>query len=39
MALGKGSRLLALDAQQRPAFYAALNGLGEGRWCRCRVAC
>lgn len=26
---GKGSRLLALDAQQRPAFFAALNGLGE----------
>ena len=25
VALGKGSRLLALDAQQRPAFYAALN--------------
>lgn len=29
IALGKGSRLLALDAQQRPAFFAALNGLGE----------
>ncbi|HGM5582142.1 TPA: heme-binding protein [Pseudomonas putida] len=29
VALGKGSRLLALDSQQRPAFYAALNGLGE----------
>lgn len=29
VALGKGSRLLALDAQQRPAFFAALNGLGE----------
>ncbi|AIZ32285.1 heme-binding protein [Pseudomonas sp. K1(2024)] len=30
VALGKGSRLLALDAQQRPAFFAALNGLGDG---------
>ena len=30
IALGKGSRLLALDAQQRPAFYAALNGMGRG---------
>lgn len=29
VALGKGSRLLALDSQQRPAFYASLNGLGE----------
>ena len=29
IALGKGSRLLALDAQQRPAFFAALNGMGE----------
>lgn len=29
VALGKGSRLLALDAQQRPAFFAALNGLGQ----------
>ncbi|WP_312931441.1 heme-binding protein [Pseudomonas sp.] len=29
VALGKGSRLLALDAQQRPTFFAALNGLGE----------
>ncbi|MDO7897642.1 GlcG/HbpS family heme-binding protein [Pseudomonas citrulli] len=28
VALGKGSRLLAQDAQQRPAFFAALNGLG-----------
>lgn len=28
IALGKGSRLLALDAQQRPAF-AALNRMGE----------
>ena len=30
IALGKGSRLLALDAQQRPAFFAALNGMGQG---------
>ncbi|PMV85027.1 GlcG protein, partial [Pseudomonas sp. FW306-2-2C-B10A] len=30
IALGKGSRLLALDAQQRPAFFAALNSLGQG---------
>ena len=30
IALGKGSRLLALDAQQRPAFIAALNSLGPG---------
>jgi uncharacterized protein GlcG (DUF336 family) len=30
IALGKGSRLLALDAQQRPAFIAALNNLGQG---------
>jgi uncharacterized protein GlcG (DUF336 family) len=30
IALGKGSRLLALDAQNRPAFIAALNGLGQG---------
>lgn len=30
IALGKGSRLLAQDAQQRPAFFAALNGLGQG---------
>jgi len=30
IALGKGSRLLAVDAQQRPAFFAALNGLGQG---------
>lgn len=29
VALGKGSRLLAQDAQQRPAFFAALNGLGQ----------
>jgi uncharacterized protein GlcG (DUF336 family) len=30
IALGKGSRLLALDAQQRPTFFAALNSLGQG---------
>ncbi|SDS65423.1 GlcG/HbpS family heme-binding protein [Pseudomonas granadensis] len=30
IALGKGSRLLAQDAQQRPAFIAALNSLGQG---------
>ncbi|WP_434653269.1 heme-binding protein [Pseudomonas sp. R3-56] len=30
IALGKGSRLLAQDAQQRPAFFAALNGMGQG---------
>ncbi|SFX87460.1 heme-binding protein [Pseudomonas sp. NFACC36] len=30
IALGKGSRLLAQDAQQRPVFFAALNGLGQG---------
>ncbi|WPP01365.1 heme-binding protein [Pseudomonas sp. HR96] len=30
IALGKASRLLAQDSQQRPAFYAALNGLGQG---------
>lgn len=30
IALGKGSRLLASDAQQRPAFIAALNSLGQG---------
>ena len=29
IALGKGSRLLALDAQQRPAWFAALNGMGQ----------
>jgi len=29
IALGKGSRLLAQDAQQRPAFFAALNGFGQ----------
>jgi len=30
VAPGKGSRLLAQDAQQRPAFIAALNSLGQG---------
>ncbi|WP_213875938.1 heme-binding protein [Pseudomonas sp. dw_358] len=30
IALGKTSRLLAEDSQQRPAFYAALNALGRG---------
>ncbi len=30
IALGKGSRLLALEAQQRPTFFAALNGMGQG---------
>ncbi|WP_338514508.1 heme-binding protein [Pseudomonas poae] len=30
IAMGKSSRLLALDAQQRPAFIAALNSLGHG---------
>lgn len=30
IALGKASRLLAQDSQQRPAFYAALNSLGQG---------
>ncbi|MGC5700323.1 heme-binding protein [Pseudomonas sp. NFXW11] len=30
IALGKDSRQLALDAQQRPAFIGALNGLGQG---------
>lgn len=30
IALGKGSRLLAQDAQQRPAFIAALNSMGQG---------
>ncbi|NBA93856.1 heme-binding protein [Pseudomonas sp. R5(2019)] len=29
IALGKGSRLLAEDAAKRPAFFAALNGLGQ----------
>ena len=29
IALGKGSRLLALDAQQRPAFIAAVKSLGQ----------
>ena len=31
IALGKGSRLLALDAQQRPAFIAALEQPGAGQ--------
>jgi len=30
IALGKGSRLLAQDAQQRPAFFASLNSMGQG---------
>ncbi|MCF4995192.1 heme-binding protein [Pseudomonas syringae] len=30
IALGKGSRLLTDDAQKRPAFYAALNSMGQG---------
>ena len=30
IALGKGSRLLALDAHQRPTFFASLNSLGQG---------
>lgn len=30
IALGRSSRLLTQDAQQRPAFYAALNSLGQG---------
>ncbi|MEK8080429.1 GlcG/HbpS family heme-binding protein [Pseudomonas sp. XK-1] len=31
LALGKGSRLIAADAQQRPAFVGAVNALAEGR--------
>lgn len=31
LALGKGSRLIAADAQQRPAFIGAVNALAEGR--------
>ncbi|WP_374442585.1 GlcG/HbpS family heme-binding protein [Pseudomonas panipatensis] len=31
VALGKSSRALAADAQQRPAFIAALNALAEGK--------
>jgi uncharacterized protein GlcG (DUF336 family) len=30
IALGKGSRLLAQDAQQRPAFFSSLNSMGQG---------
>ncbi|MEN5241659.1 heme-binding protein [Pseudomonas atacamensis] len=30
IALGKGSRLLAQDAQQRPAFFSSLNSMGHG---------
>lgn len=30
VALGKGSRLLALDAQTRPGFISSLNTLGQG---------
>ncbi|SDH89768.1 GlcG/HbpS family heme-binding protein [Pseudomonas panipatensis] len=31
VALGKSSRALAADAQQRPSFIAALNALAEGK--------
>ncbi len=31
MALGKDSRLIAADAQQRPAFIGALNNLADGK--------
>jgi len=31
LALGKGSRLIAADAQQRPAFIGAANALADGR--------
>ena len=31
MALGKGSRLIAADAQQRPAFIGAVNNLADGK--------
>ena len=31
MALGKDSRLIAADAQQRPAFIGAVNNLADGR--------
>ncbi|MDX1725377.1 MAG: heme-binding protein [Pseudomonas sp.] len=31
LALGKGSRLIAADAQQRPAFIGAVNALAEGK--------
>ncbi|HEX5842007.1 MAG TPA: heme-binding protein [Pseudomonas sp.] len=30
LALGKGSRLIAADAQQRPAFIGAVNNLADG---------
>jgi uncharacterized protein GlcG (DUF336 family) len=30
VALGKGSRAIAADAQQRPAFIGALNNLADG---------
>ena len=30
LALGKGSRLIAADAQQRPAFIGAVNNLAQG---------
>ncbi|MBU3059735.1 GlcG/HbpS family heme-binding protein [Pseudomonas indica] len=30
VALGKGSRLIANDAQQRPAFIGAVNNLADG---------
>jgi uncharacterized protein GlcG (DUF336 family) len=30
MALGKGSRSIAADAQQRPAFIGAVNNLADG---------
>lgn len=28
--MGKGSRLIAADAQQRPAFIGAVNNLAQG---------
>lgn len=31
LALGKGSRLIAADAQQRPAFIGAVNSLADGQ--------
>lgn len=31
LALGKGSRLIAADAQQRPAFIGAVNNLAAGQ--------
>lgn len=31
LALGKGSRLIAADAQQRPAFIGAVNNLADGQ--------